>query len=312
MNWGEAADAHKLTLTVMCENGGCLQSDSPHATINNQNWFREYSRTPRLIRRKLHAEIISEHVAAHPQVEQSRKAIVLAGPPGAGKSTAQDEVVTETSTQKSAWLPLNADDFKDQLLLRATDDGSYASFLCPNAIRQRQLQGEKFFPRELAVLVHEESSLLVKHATAEAISRGDNIIIDGTLASADKAHMLLGRLSGAGYGVMVADVETPHIVSQARVISRWRKVYVQALAGTATGQDQSLGGRWVPASVLAALYPSDGDESVSALNALGVSERHSSVVSYKKYLVQDEHSGPTCIVWRRRESPQNKLGNSEL
>lgn len=253
-----------------------------------------------------------EFIATHPHVQQDRKAIVLAGPPGAGKSRAQDEVVAETETQKSAWLPLNADDFKDQLLLRARDDGTYESFLCPDAVRKHERQGEKFFPRELAMLVHEESSLLAKQATAEAIIRGDNIIVDGTLASADKAHALLRGLSEAGYSVMVADVETPHGVSQQRVISRWRKIYVKALAGTASGQDKYLGGRWVPASVLAALYPADTGESISAGNALSVSEKHYAVASYKKYVVEDEHSGPKCVTWRRRGSPQDSLGHCEL
>jgi hypothetical protein len=312
VNWEEAADNHKLTLTGMCENDGCLQADSPHATINNRRWFRQLSRTPRGSRRRLHDQILAEFTAACPLVEQDRKAIILAGPPGAGKSTAQDEVVAETMTQKSAWLPLNADDFKDQLLMRARDDGTYVSFLCPDMVKKHERKGEKFFPRELAVLVHEESSLLVKQATAEAIYRGDNIIVDGTLASVDKAHMLLRRLSEAGYSVMIADVETPHTVSQIRVIDRWRKVYVKALAGTADGQDKYLGGRWVPAAVLAELYSADTNESISAANALSVSEKHFAVISYKKYVVEDEHSGPECVTWRRRSSPQDRLGDCDL
>src|SRR5699024_4005932 len=48
-----------------------------------------------------------------------------------------------------------------KLLLReALADGSYEVWIKPDAVRDLEAQGERFFPLELAALVHEESSML--------------------------------------------------------------------------------------------------------------------------------------------------------
>jgi hypothetical protein len=113
---------------------------------------------------------------------------LLAGPPGAGKSTAQAALIQATWTQPEHWLPINADDFKDELLQQARQDGSYDSYLVPEEVRALEAAGEKFYPRELAALVHTESSILAKKARNETLESGMNVITDGTLGNEKQAQ----------------------------------------------------------------------------------------------------------------------------
>jgi predicted kinase len=85
-------------------------------------------------------------------------------------------------------------------------------------VRQLEAAGEKFYPRELAALVHNESSILAKKAIRDALDRGDNIIIDGTLSGEKNARAQLDALQAAGYDVKIADVETTRAVSEARTL----------------------------------------------------------------------------------------------
>jgi hypothetical protein len=62
-------------------------------------------------------------------------------------------------------------------------DGSYQSFLKPQEVRDLEAQGERFFPRDLASLVREESSLLARKARLQAIEAGENVVIDSVLGS---------------------------------------------------------------------------------------------------------------------------------
>ncbi|UUL75524.1 zeta toxin family protein [Pseudarthrobacter sp. Fe7] len=123
---------------------------------------------------------------------------------------------------------------KTSLLLTAQADGSYDSYLVPDEVR------------ELAALVHNESSILAKKAIRDAIERGDNIIIDGTLSGEKDARVQMDALQAAGYDVKIADVETIRAVSEARTLGRWERGYLEAENGPATGRDAELGGRWVP------------------------------------------------------------------
>ena len=120
---------------------------------------------------------------------------MLAGPPGAGKSTVLADVLGE---RRGKYLVIDADEFKRSLLREAQTDGSYEQWLMPAAIREREAQGERFFPLELASLVHEESSHLAKSLRADAIAAGDNIVIDTVLSNEADALALGQVLTKAG------------------------------------------------------------------------------------------------------------------
>lgn len=308
MTTEDQAAVHRAHLERLGEDGGPLTAHSQHATSQNPEWFNVRRGTPLDVRRQLHVEILAVFTESHPEVRKDKKAIVLAGPPGAGKSTAQSALIKETRTQPEHWLAINADDFKDLLLEQARQDGSYDSYLVPEEVRELEAAGEKFYPRELAALVHNESSILSKKATNEAIKRGDNVIIDGTLGNEKQARMLLDKLAAAGYDVRVADVETTQAVSEARTMGRWERGYLDAENGAAEGPDAKLGGRWVPQSFPASLFAAQEDkESKCAANAAAVSADYGCVSEYVVYRVADRHSGPVLESKMGRTKPNGPL-----
>ncbi|UYY81956.1 zeta toxin family protein [Arthrobacter sp. YA7-1] len=323
MTTDDQAAAHRVHLERLCADGGPLTAHSRHATTQYPEWFNVKRQQPRQERRALHDEILAAFVAAYPDVLRNRKAIVLAGPPGAGKSTAQDALIAQTRTAQDAliaqtrtapehWLSINPDDFKDELLVKALADGSYDSYLVPDEVRELEAAGEKFYPRELAALFHNESSILAKKAIRDALDRGDNIIIDGTLSGEKNARAQLDALQAAGYDVKVADVETTRAVSEARTLGRWERGYLEAENGIATGRDAELGGRWVPQSFPASLFTTaDAQESICAANAAAVATDYGCVSEYVVYRVADNDAGPTLQTAKGRAKPDGPLVDSE-
>lgn len=312
MTTDEQAAAHRAILERLGADGGPLTADSQYATSQNPEWFSVKREEWRPARRLLHTEILARFAESNSEVRKDKRAIVLAGPPGAGKSTAQDALIKETRTQPEHWLAINADDFKDELLEHARADGSYDSHLVPAEVRELESAGEKFYPRELASLVHNESSNLAKRATDEAINRGDNVIIDGTLGSEKPARSLLDKLSAAGYDVIVADVETTQAVSEARTMGRWERGYLEAENGTATGADATLGGRWVPQSFPASLFNTPDDkESRCAANAAAVAADYGCISEYVVYRVADKNSRPVLDTKQGRTKRDGPLVDAD-
>lgn len=308
----DKASTHRAHLEELCSEGGPLTAHSRHATTQNPEWFNVKRQQPRQERRALHNEILAAFVASKPEVLRNRKAIVLAGPPGVGKSTAQDALIAQTRTRPDQWLSINPDDFKDDLLVQARADGSYESYMVPDEVRELEANGEKFYPRELAALVHNESSILAKKAIRDAIGRGDNIVIDGTLSGEKNARAQMDVLQAAGYDVKVADVETTQALSEARTLGRWERGYLAAENGTATGRDATLGGRWVPLSFPAALFAgSDAAESVCAANAKAVAADYGCVSEYVVYRVRDELGAPELDAAHGRAKPGGPLVDGE-
>jgi predicted kinase len=119
----------------------------------------------------------------------------------------------------------------------------------PAELSELERAGERFWPRELAAIVHEEAAILVERAVKDSTARGENVIIDGTLANAEKASRLADRLHQGRYTIQIASVDGPHDVIAQRIAHRWRTDYLAAERGTAVGAAAQLGGRWVPSEV---------------------------------------------------------------
>jgi predicted ABC-type ATPase len=269
----------------MLRPGGALAADGPHATVAQDAWF--VAGQPTAARRRLHNELLAEHRERFAAARPERSAVVLAGPPGAGKSSVLRQVLGEDLAN---YAVVDADDFKRGLLERAIADGSYETVIKPAEVRDLEAAGERFAPLEMASLVHEESSRLAKSARASVIDEGLNVVLDTVLSGQGSALELGQHLEGAGYSVRVVDVETTYEISAARVEQRWREVMREFMADErATG----LGGRWVPSEYTHALFPPElGGASVCEGVARTLAELCVAVHRHEVHRVLDPAAAP--------------------
>lgn len=308
-NGTDRVEEHRTVLRDLTGAGGAINAESNYASQHNPEWFDQETGRPLADRDREQREIIREFRAKSPNVPRDRQAILLAGPPGAGKTTAQDELFASTGTTEDDWRILNADDFKDRLFKRALDDGSYDSRLTPPEVSAAEAGGEKVWPRERAALVHEESSAIMKRARDQSMRQGENIIIDGTLGNADAGEKLVKRLEEQGYSVRIALVDGPRDVTEARVAYRWNRGYEGAVNGVPDPDDPdllTLGGRWVPAEVTDALYRDGNDESICAASAQTIAKSSPAVAQLDVYRITEPSGSPVLAEQRIGKRPDGR------
>jgi chloramphenicol 3-O-phosphotransferase len=289
-----AVTRHRDLVRALSGPGGPLSAASANATINNPAWFRTAAQ-PRGARGELHDALVAAQRAEFPDAGADKQAVVLAGPPGAGKSTVLRSVLGGTAQD---WLVVDADEFKRALLRTALADGSYRAFLVPDEVRELEAAGERFAPLELASLVHVESSMLARRLTADAIADDLNVVVDTVLSDQRAARALVARLERAGYGVRVIDIETSYEISAARVEQRWRDVTRQFLED---GHSTGLGGRWVPSEHTRGLFPAElGGRSVCEEVARSLAEECPAVYRLDVHRVDDPADAPRLHLTRER------------
>jgi predicted kinase len=209
-------------------------------------------------------------VAEKPLVALGRQAIVLAGPPGAGKSRIRADILARRGETIDQWRVIDADDSKVRLLDAALIDGSYEQFIKPSEVKRLEARGETFYPLELAALVHKESGRLAYGMRLDAIRKGENVILDTVLSNPLSSQGLLADLVQGGYQVHVVEVEVTEAVSVERIRQRWEREYLRALTGEpdpARPGLPELGGRQVPSSFARHLFAGDHTKSVCYRNA---------------------------------------------
>ncbi len=266
--------------------GGPVAWDAPTSSKRNPRWHRRDGYTSS--RKALHERLLADSLKEVPGLRSERRAIVQAGPPGAGKTSLRKTLLGDASED---FLVVDADEFKIRLLREAVADGSYESWIKPAAVREREAAGERFHPMELSSLVHAESADLADRLRRDALRSGKNVVIDTVLSSDTKARQIMGELERAGYDVQVIDVEVPREVSEERIRTRWREGDELAKKG------EGLGGRWVPSEFGAWVYGDPGGGSRPEANARMVAEESPAVSRYRVYRTSAEQAeakaGPT-------------------
>lgn len=247
---------HLTALRSLTAVNGPIDADAPTATHQREQNYRNGRLTAP--RAKLHKQIIREFFAENDAVIRDRQVLVMAGPPGAGKSSARRERIPEA--EEKHWRFIDPDDFKTRLLRKLRDSGEYDDIV-PPAVKTRIDEGDRFAPGELAALVHEESSELAREAATLSLERGERVVIDGVHGSKVKLLKRFQQLSDQGYtSIEIIAVDGPREVTRARVINRWEKGYAAFQDGT--DDDAAYQARYVPEHITDSLY--EDDERFSA------------------------------------------------
>jgi len=278
----EEQQRHIDLVRELSRSGGPLDKDGPNATKSNPAWFRPGG-LPYRERRQLHSRLLDEVRAQTPTAAQEGRALVLAGPPGAGKGRIAEAVLGD---ELRGYVNVDADEFKKLLLRQAIVDGSYESFIKPAAVRELEAAGERFYPLELAALVHNESGDLAAALREDLIGEGTNVVVDTVLGNVPSATRLSEQLTQAGYAVTLVDVEVPFEVSEARIRQRWQEAMTEAEAGVA----DALGGRWVPSSFARPLFETSHGRAASQDVAERFAQTCPVVVRYERFFTSEvEH-----------------------
>jgi predicted kinase len=248
---------HLATLRSLTAVNGPIDADAPTATRQqSKNYSNGRLTAPRA---RLHKQIIREFFAENDAVIRDRQVLVMAGPPGAGKSSARRERIPEA--EEKHWRFIDPDDFKTRLLRKLRESGEYDEIV-PPAVKSRIDAGDRFAPGELAALVHEESSELAREAATISLERGERVVIDGVHGSKVKLLKRFQQLAEQGYtSIEIIAVDGPREVTRARVINRWEKGYAAFQDGT---DDAAYQARYVPEHITDSLYVDDDRFSACA------------------------------------------------
>jgi predicted kinase len=177
-------------------------------------------------RRQLQSEILDTLYEQAASVPNERKAIIVGGMGGAGKTTV---LADYAGISRSSYLTINPDDIKLEMAKRG---------MIPTI--------EGLSPMEASDLVHEESSYVARQLAVRAMADGKNVIWDITMSSRVSTEQRIDHLRTADYAVSGIFVDIPVAVSCARADARHRQDQETYEAG------KGLGGRYVPAEVITA------------------------------------------------------------
>lgn len=188
-------------------------------------------------RARMHEEIIADLLAENENVPRDHKAVMSGGLGGAGKGYVLENFA---GINEHDYVTVDPDRMKSILIERG---------MAPSV--------DGLSPMEGASLIHEESSHLAGLLTQAAMSRGMNVIIDGTMANANSARRKSDKLKAAGYEVEGVFVDVPVDVSIKSALQRHRGGVDRFRRGD--GQ----GGRYVPVEYLEASRTEEGNEFLS-------------------------------------------------
>jgi len=289
---GQSLDARREQLEVLTSPGGPLHPRSPYATVSNRDWYTDGGR-PTEERLQLHNRLIAEFEAEAPGIRQNRQAVVVVGPPGAGKSGVSADIFADTQTGPDEWRRIDPDDFRDRLALAMQKDGSISRVVPPEV---RSLQPSA---RELSSQLFVESAKLAARAQIAAMARGDNLIIEGAYADEKRLDDVVKTLEKKGYDVHLATVDVTQDDAMARTQERYRTEALKATQPGAEGK-QALGGRFVSAASLAGHFDEQGMPKATE-SARTVAAQRAGVQSVRQYTVATADAAAQLTSFAQRQ-----------
>jgi 2'-5' RNA ligase len=192
-------------------------------------------------REAVHEALLDELMAGFKDVPRENKAIVMAGPPGAGKSTV---IKTDGKTfgvevgedgAPSNYAVVNPDDMKELIVSKGLLPPDYP--------------GRGIGDGESATFMHEESSHLANRLLTRLKAEGVNVILDGTFSgNPDKQAGKVHTLRGDGYTVTGVLVDGSVDRSLSNAARRHRK--------PPTEPGGAYSGRYVPYGLIETNRPS--------------------------------------------------------
>lgn len=259
--------------------GGRLHRDA------DRNTDRLYtSDTSRL---DYHREVITEYLRRATPQRDGRSAIITAGPPGAGKSTAVKHLVPDLEDFRI----IDADEIKDELIDQALRAGLYTDLLA-----EELPDGHRLAPRELAALVHQESVKIADQIRRICMERNENLVIEGTLTWADHGRQIFQGLADAQYvDVRLYGLAVDAATAHEQALERWWRGRQAWIAGT-----DPFGGRYTPPEAINACYLDNG-ESVCTTNALQFINyaQSGAIPSVQVTILHRESAGPLTVADER-------------
>lgn len=295
MELGTEAASHKAILHRLMEHPS-MAAESPYATVSNPTHFRRlpsgrYLPTP--ARRRLHEQLLAQIEDLGGELVQGKHAIIMAGPPGAGKGRVQAERLGDLK----GYVRCDPDQFKEALLRHLLNSDEFDQLKFPELL-QLEHEGHRFAPLEMAPLVHEESSILAATLIQRTLSSGTNLVIDTVLKSPEKADRLIADLEQAGYTYEVVDVEVPREVAEAQIDRRWREPYEQYLQGR-----HDLGGRAVPPEFAASIFDREDGRSWSEVSARHLADTGPHCIRYRIFI--GDGTGPHRLATDKRPTRED-------
>lgn len=259
---------HLLSLSQL---NGPLSAQSPFVTVMREDLFRRLGPDfkPTSKREALHEVILRRFLAVQEVLRYDHRAVVMAGPPGAGKSSTMIKAIGDMGRAANEYAVIDSDVFKREILSAMVEDGSIRELMPLELEAQTTLTGEVFLPFDFAALVHIESTILADRALKQALRQGANVIIDGTLSDLNQGRERLNLLAANGYkSRLIVDVEASRTVVEKRVHDRWLYDYEHSISSESTSV--GLGGRLVPAGAFDWIFGNDGvSRSLKTARALG-------------------------------------------
>lgn len=281
MSVDEVVERHAQALREVARDplGG---AKGPYASTSNPDYFVTVrgQPVPTAMRRELHRRLLDEVRGRFPDAVEGRRAVVMAGPPGAGKGYIQKNKLDGLKD----FVVVDPDQFKELLVKHEVSVEGLAA-MTPPSMEALAAMGERFAPMEYSTLVHEESSYLAAQLRRELLEAGTNLVIDTVLKDQAAAESIKETLERAEFTFEVVSVQTTRELSQAGIRGRWETEYRAFLEGTS-----ALGGRPVPSEFARDVFGLAGGKSGPEISADWLRANADTCVGYRVFRrLGDQH-----------------------